>query len=85
MMRPHCYDYLNITKSRTESPGVREVKGGHVSHVLSPECQVELAQEDTDGADVDDGGPAVVVEYRDVQGGQGAEGEDEQLEASRQP
>ena len=45
---------------------------------------MELAQEDTDGSDVDNGGPAVVVEYRDVQGGQGAEGEDEQLEASRE-
>ena len=76
--------YLDTSKCRTESPGVWKVEGGHVSHVLPPESQVELGQEDTDGSDVDDGGPAVVVQHRDVQGGEGGQREDEQLEASRQ-
>ena len=60
------------------------MKGGHVSHVLSPECQVELPQQNTDGPDIDNGGPAVVVEDRDVQGREAGEGDDEQLQASCQ-
>ena len=45
---------------------------------------MELPQQNTDGPDVDNGGPAVVVEDRDVQGGEAGEGDDEQLQASRQ-
>ena len=45
---------------------------------------MELPQQNTDGPDVDNGGPAVVVEDRDVQGGEAGEGDEEQLQASRQ-
>ena len=40
--------YLKTSKCRAESPGLRKVQGGHVSHVLSPERQVKLGQEDAD-------------------------------------
>ena len=44
---------------------------------------MELGQADTDRPDVDDGGPGVVVQEGDVEGGEGGEGGDQQLQPGR--